>query len=286
MLKIEGLTKYYGNTLGVRDIDLEVAPGEIFGFLGPNGAGKSTTIRCVMDLINRTAGTVWVDGEVFDRHTPWRKALVGYLPSEARFYGDMRVRDLIAYTGRFYRRIDENRLGMLIRRLEIDVSKGVEELSLGNRKKLGIVLSLMHAPKLLILDEPTSGLDPLMQETFAQILREERARGAAVFLSSHNLAEVRRLCDRVAIVRAGEIAMMDTIGNIVNGSMHQVTLECDDPAVAEKLGGTAIEREGDMVRFLYEGEPGQLIAALAGRNVTRLLVEEPSLEDVFLHYYQ
>ena len=286
MLKIEGLTKYYGATLGVRDISLEVAPGEIFGFLGPNGAGKSTTIRCTMDLINRNAGTVWVDGEVFDRRTPSRKALVGYLPSETRFYGNMRVRDLIAYTGRHYPQIDENRLGMLIRRLELDLSKSVEDLSLGNRKKLGIVLSLMHAPKLLILDEPTSGLDPLMQEAFAQILREERERGAAVFLSSHNLAEVRRLCDRVAMVRAGEIALMDTIGNIVNGSMHQVTLECSDPAVAEKLGGTGIEREGNVVRFLYEGEPEQLIQVLSGTKVTRLLVEEPALEDVFLHYYQ
>lgn len=286
MLRIEGLTKYYGRTLGVKNVDLAVAPGEIFGFIGPNGAGKSTTIRCAMDLIRRTAGEVYVDGKPFSRKTSGQKALVGYLPSEINLYGDMRVRELISYAGSFYGHIDNKRLGLLIRRLELDLSKKIDQLSLGNRKKLGIVLALQHSPKLLILDEATSGLDPLMQEAFYDILREERDRGAAIFFSSHNLTEVRRLCSRVAIIRQGEIRMTDTIENIVNGFMHQVTLECGDPAIAQRLGGEAIEREGRLVRFLYEGDPDALIAELSKTKVDRLLIEEPSLEDVFLHYYQ
>lgn len=286
MLRIEGLTKYYGRTLGVKDVSLAVAPGEIFGFIGPNGAGKSTTIRCAMDLIRRGAGEVYVDGKPFSRKTSNRKALVGYLPSEINLYGDMRVRGILAYAASFYPQIDEPRLGRMIRRLELDMSKRVDQLSLGNRKKLGIVLALQHSPKLLILDEATSGLDPLMQEAFYAILREERDRGTAIFFSSHNLTEVRRLCSRVAIIRQGSIRMTDTIENIVNGSMHQITLECGDPTIAQRLGGEAIEREGRWTRFLYEGEPDKLIAELAKTKVDRLLIEEPTLEDVFLHYYQ
>lgn len=286
MLQVNGLTKYYGNTRGVHDISFSVQPGEIFGLIGPNGAGKSTTIRCVMDLIGRNGGEVLLDGRPFDRHTPKRKALVGYLPSEITLYGDMRVSDVIRYHGAFYRHIDETHLGRLIRRLEIDMTQRVDDLSLGNRKKVGIVLALMHRPRLILMDEASSELDPLMQEAFYSILREERDRGAAIFFSSHNLSEVRRLCSRVAIIRDGEIGMMDTIENIVNGYVHQITLDCADPTVARRLGGTAIEREGDTTRFLYEGEPDELIKELSGLHVRRLLIEEPSLDDVLLNYYQ
>lgn len=286
MLQVNGLTKYYGKTCGVHDVSFEVAQGEIFGFIGPNGAGKSTTIRCIMDLVPKNSGEVLLDEHPFDRHTPKRKALVGYLPSEVTLYGDMRVRDVIRYHGRFYKKIDQTHLGRMIRRLEIDMSKKIEDLSPGNRKKVGIVLALMHSPKLILMDEATSGLDPLMQEAFYEILREERDRGAAIFFSSHNLSEVRRLCSRVALIRDGRISMMDSIENIVNGFVHLITLECPDNAIAQRLGGTAIEREGETVRFLYEGEPDALIKELSGVHVKRLLVEEPSLEDVFLNYYQ
>jgi len=286
MLQVNGLTKYYGKVRGVHDVSFDVASGEIFGFIGPNGAGKSTTIRCIMDLVPKNGGEVLLDGHVFDRHTPHRKAIVGYLPSEITLYGDLRVRDIIRFNGRFYKNTDEAYLGRLIRRLDIDISRKISDLSLGNRKKVGIALALMHRPKLILMDEASSGLDPLMQEAFYEILREERERGAAIFFSSHNLSEVRRLCDRVAIVREGQIGMMDTIENIVNGFVHLVTLECSDAAVAQRLGGMAIEREGEMVRFLYEGTPDELIRELSGVQVRRLLIEEPSLEDVFLNYYQ
>ncbi len=286
MLEVRNLTKYYGKTRGVLGVSFDVQPGEIFGCIGPNGAGKSTTIRCIMDLISRDSGEVLLDGRRFDRHTPKRKALVGYLPAEITLYGDMRVGELIRYHAKFYKHVDQSYLGKLIRRLEIDMAKRVEDLSLGNRKKVGAVLALMHRPKLIVMDEASSGLDPLMQEAFYEILREERDRGAAIFFSSHNLSEVRRLCDRVAIIREGEIGMIDTIENIVNGFVHQVTLQCSDAGVASRLGGAAIEREGDTVRFLYEGEPDRLIKELSGVRVQRLLIEEPSLDDVFLNFYQ
>lgn len=286
MLEVQNLTKYYGTVRGVLDLNFRVEAGEIFGFIGPNGAGKSTTIRCIMDILSRTSGEVLLDGRPFHRHTPKRKAVVGYLPSEVNLYGDMRVGALVRYYSSFYHRIDQEYVGRLLRRLAVDVAKPVRELSLGNRKKVGIVLALMHRPKLLLLDEASSGLDPLMQEAFYGILREERDRGTAILFSSHNLSEVRRLCDRVAIIREGEIAMVDTIENIVNGYVHRVTIECDDAALPSRLGAADISREGNTMTFLYEGEPDRLLQEMRSTHVTRLLVEEAPLEDVFMHFYR
>lgn len=286
MLKIENLTKYYGRTLGVKNLSLTVGEGEIFGFIGPNGAGKSTTIRCVMNLLNKTSGSVYILGELFDKGNIALKREIGYLPGEIYLYDDMTVSGMLAYSKSFYGGVDESRLSSLVSKLKLDTDKKVEDLSLGNLKKLGIILALMHKPKLIIMDEATNGLDPLMQEAFYEILREERDSGATIFFSSHNLSEVRRLCDRVAIISGGELKKVDTIDNLTGGNVHIVTLGCDDDEVAARLGGKVIETDSGNVKFIYDGEPVKLISELSGKSVSTLLIEEPSLEEVFMHYYK
>jgi len=286
MLQVTGLTKYYGKICGVHDLDFEIAAGEIFGLVGPDGAGKSTALRCIMGQIAPNGGEVLLDEHLFDRRTPKRRAVVGYLPGAITLYDGMRVGDVIRYHGAFYKSIDETRLGRLIRRLDIDMTKKTDEISAEELKKVGIALALMHRPKLIVLDEPALGLAPMAQETLFEILREEKQRGAAILYASANLGEVRRLCDRAAVLRAGRIVLMDEIANVVNGFVHLVSVECEDPAIAQRLGGMAIERKGEMTRFLYEGQPDELIKALSGLHVKRLLIEEPPLEDVMEQYYQ
>ncbi|WP_426350995.1 ATP-binding cassette domain-containing protein [Alloiococcus sp. CFN-8] len=285
-LRVENLTKYYGKTLGVKNLSLDVNKGEIFGFIGPNGAGKSTTIRCIMNLINKTEGKVYIDGELFtkDKTEIFRK--IGYLPSEIQLYDDLTVREMIDYSASFYKNIDTEYVNSIIERLELDTSKKLEDLSLGNRKKLGIVLSLMHSPELIIMDEATSGLDPLMQEAFYEILLEERAKGKTIFFSSHNLPEVRRLCHRIGIIKEGQLITIDTVDNLTRSNILIVTLACDNNQVAEKLGARVISRGEGLIKFIYDGSTDVLISALQGLKVSRLLIEEPSLEEIFMHYYQ
>lgn len=286
MLQVSGLTKYYGKTRGVHDLSFEIAAGEIFGLVGPKGAGKTTALRCIMGRIATNGGEVLLDEHLFDRRTPKRRAVVGYLPDEIALYDGMRVGEVIRYHGSFYKNVDEVRLGNLIRRLDIDMLKPVGALDMEERKKTGLVLALMHRPKLIVLDEAAEGLAPMAQETVFEILREEKQRGASILYASGSLSEVRRLCDKAAVLRDGKVILVDEIANVVNGFVHLVTLECPDPAIAQRLGGMAIEREGDTVRFLYEGEPDELIRALSGLHVKRLLIEEPPLDDVMDQYYQ
>ena len=286
MLQVTGLTKYYGKICGVHDLNFEIAAGEIFGLVGPEGAGKSTALRSIMGQIAPNGGEVLLDEHLFDRRTPKRKAVAGFLPSEVMLYDDMRVGDVIRYHGTFYKNIDENRLGKLIRRLEIDMTKKTDVLSAEERKKVGLVLALMHRPKLIVLDEPAKDLAPMAKEMLFAILREEKQRGAAILYASDNLGEVRRLCDSAAMLRSGHIVLIDEIANVVNGFVHLITLECEDQTIAQRLGGTAIEREGETVRFLYEGQPDELIKALSGLHVKRLLIEEPPLDDILENYYQ
>ena len=286
MLKIDQLTKYYGRTLGVKDLSLTVDEGEIFGFIGPNGAGKSTTIRCVMNLLNKTSGSVYINGKLFEKGDTGMKREIGYLPGEIHLYDDMTVSGMLTYAKSFYGGVDENRLSSLIETLKLETGKKVESLSLGNLKKLGVILALIHKPKLLIMDEATNGLDPLMQEAFYEILREERDSGTTIFFSSHNLSEVRRLCDRVAIINGGALKKVDTIDNLIGGNVHIVSLECGDNDVASRLGASVLESDGGRVKFIYDGTPTALINALSGKDVSKLLIEEPSLEEVFMHFYK
>ena len=214
MLKIDKLTKYYGNILGCKNISLELNKGEIFGFIGPNGAGKSTTIRCIMNLLNKTEGEVYIDDKLFTKDNTKLLNEIGYLPSEIHLYDNMSVKELFKYNETFYNKDCSKRLNVLIDKLKIDVNKKIQGLSLGNLKKVGIALSMMHEPKLLIMDEATNGLDPLIQENFYELLLEEKSKGTTIFFSSHNLSEVKKICDRVGFIKDGSLIKVDSISNI------------------------------------------------------------------------
>lgn len=291
VLETVGLTKFYGKSRGVIDLNLELAEGEIFGFIGPNGAGKTTTIRCLLNFIFPTRGKARIFGKDVVEGSKEIKANVGYLPGEVAYYGDARVRDLLSYSSSFYGRDCMRRGKELADILELDLDRRVETLSLGNRKKVGVVQALMHEPRLLILDEPTSGLDPLMQKRFYDLLLEENKKGVTVFFSSHVLSEVQKLCHRVAILKEGRLLRIEKIEDLRNRQLMKVTAGfADAPAGAALVGSlqgvVGLEQDGDTLHFTFSGNVDSLIKALSQVHVTALSLEEPTLEEIFMHYYE
>lgn len=286
VLEIKNLTKYYGKVLGVIDLSLTLYEGEIFGFIGPNGAGKSTTIRSIMNLINKTSGNVYLHGMELDRYDASLKESIGYLPSEIHLYEDMTVKGMLDYHESFYKRDCHKRRKELVKRLKLDESKKIQELSLGNLKKLGIVLAFMHEPKLLILDEPTSGLDPIIQQVFYDLLKEEREKGTAIFYSTHILSEISKICDRVGIIKDGKLLKVETIEAMQEKNLTFVTIKSDDiDKIITSLKLDIKPNAENTIRFKTEMSFDKLIKALAKYRIDKLLIEEATLEDVFLHYY-
>ena len=283
-IETSGLTKSYGRARGIVDVNLSVEEGDFFGFIGPNGAGKSTTIRTLLGLIAPSGGSARVLG--CDIVTGRREILaqVGYLPSETAFYRGMRVRDVLRLSAKLRHMDCSAEAGRLCERLELDPSRRVEELSLGNRKKVGIVCALQHSPRLYILDEPTSGLDPLMQREFFALLEERCRGGATVFLSSHVLSEVQRHCRHAAVIREGRLLVMDSVEKLGHTDARRVTLRGvhELPPLPELRDARAGQ---DGVTFLYGGDMPTLLGTLAGMPVTDVTITEPDLEEVFLHYY-
>lgn len=277
------LTRFYGKARGISDVNLTVADGDFFGFIGPNGAGKSTTIRILTGLISQTSGTAKIFGK--DAGKPDVLADIGYMPSEANFYHGMKVREVIKYSAELRKRDCSKEAKHLCDRLELDVNKKISELSLGNRKKVSIVCALQHKPHLCILDEPTSGLDPLMQREFYAILEERNAEGATIFLSSHILSEIQKYCKRAAVIREGRLLICDRVENLVHTNAKKVTLSgISEPP---KINGTGnVELDGNTVKFLYSGEPRELLNALAPLPITDISITEPDLEEIFMHYYK
>lgn len=285
MLKISNLTKYYGDILGVEDISLEINEGEIFGFIGPNGAGKSTTIKCILNFLDLDNGTILFDDKEIKDDT---KHMIGYLPAEISLYDNMSVKDIIKYTMSFYKNDCTKKATKLIKKFKLDIDKKVSELSLGSLKKLGLVLTLMHDPKLIILDEPTSGLDPLMQETFFEIMLEEKKKGNIIFFSSHNLSEVKKICDKVAIIRKGKIIKEDYINNIISSNFIMVKIMVKDvKKIQLPLKNMKIkEMQKDYIYFIYEGDINYLLDSIRGVKIDKILIQEPTLEELFMHYYK
>ena len=284
-IQTQALTKFYGKARGIRELSLQVEQGEFFGFIGPNGAGKSTTIRCLLGLITPTSGSARVLGLDIGADRKEILTRIGYLPSEAVFYRGMRVREVLKLSADLRGKNCTREAEALCERLQLDTGKKVEELSFGNRKKVGIVCALQHRPELLILDEPTSGLDPLMQREFFSILQERNREGATVFLSSHILSEIQRNCTRAAIIREGTLLACGSVEELARTNARRVTLR--GSAEVQVLSGIRdCQQTEEGLSFLYSGDMQMLLNALAGGKVEDLTIAEPDLEEVFLHYYE
>lgn len=223
-IETRGLTKSYGKSRGIIDISLSVEKGEFFGFIGPNGAGKSTTIRTLLGLIGADSGKAFLLGMDFEKDRKRVLSHIGFLPSEVNFYSGMRVKDVIRLSADLRKKDCGREAGLLCERFQLDISRKIEELSLGNRKKVGIVCAMQHRPELYIMDEPTSGLDPLMQRKFFSLLKERNQEGATIFLSSHVLSEVQRYCSRAAIIREGRLIACDEVASLSKTSAKRVTI--------------------------------------------------------------
>ena len=279
------LTKFYGSARGIEDLELTVEQGDFFGFIGPNGAGKSTTIRTLLGLISPTSGDAKVLGLDIRKDKTEILTRVGYLPSEITFYPGMKVKDVLRLSAGLRRQNCDREAEALCRRLQLDQSRRVEDLSLGNRKKVGIVCALQHNPELLILDEATSGLDPLMQRAFFEILQERNKAGVTVFLSSHVLSEIQRNCTRAAIIRGGKVITSGAVSALAQSSARRVQLQ-GAVDLTGLPGIRDLSRADGHMSFLYSGEMQPLLNRLSQSRVEGLTIAEPNLEEIFLHDYE
>ena len=284
VIRAERLTKYYGKTRGIDALNLSVDGGEFFGFIGPNGAGKSTTVRTLLGLIRPDSGSGRILGlDIVKDHRAILER-VGYLPSDNAFYAGMRVREMLKLSAALRKKDCGHRAAELCERLSLDTEKKIEDLSFGNRKKVGIVCALQHDPELLILDEPTGGLDPLIQHEFFSILEERNREGVTVFFSSHVLSEIQRHCSRAAIIREGQVIACDSVERLAQSNARRVTLR--GKLSRETMSGIRDwKEESGSISFLYSGDINQLIRELAKEPLQDLTVAEPDLEEIILHYY-
>jgi ABC-2 type transport system ATP-binding protein len=289
VIEIKNLTKNYGASRGISDISFSVEEGEIFGFIGPNGAGKSTTIRTLLSLIYPTSGSATIFGKDSVQFASEIRKEIGYLPSEVFYYDNMKVRDLLNYSASFYKKDYRKRIKELAEIMDLDLNKKIDDLSLGNKKKVGIVQGLLHQPKLIILDEPTSGLDPLMQQKFFELLEEENKRGATILFSSHILTEVQRLCNRVAIIKEGKIVTVEKISTLKENTYKKFKVETKsalEPNYFNLTGVNNLESKGNLTSFLFKGNINDVMRKIADIEIMNLWIEEPDLEEIFMHYYQ
>lgn len=286
ILELKNLKKYYGKIRGIEDVSLKLSEGEIFGFIGPNGAGKSTTIRSIMGLINITDGQIIINGKELDKDDIEAKRTIGYLPSDVHLYEDYSVKELLDYHESFYGKgIHKNRKE-LVKLFEIEENKKIEDLSLGNLKKVGIVLALMHKPKLLILDEPTNGLDPLMQNVLNDVLRKEKERGTTIFYSTHILSEVSKICDRVGIIKEGKLIKIESIEELSKKNLLSVSIKSNDIERIKKELNVDVPVDNSSIKFTKNINVNDLIKIVDKYKVDKLLIEETTIEDMFLHYYK
>jgi ABC-2 type transport system ATP-binding protein len=290
VIRTENLTKYYGSHRGIVDVNLEVEKGEVFGFLGPNGAGKTTTIRVLLDLIRPTKGKAFV----FEIESSAKPAAIhkriGYLPGEFSLYDRLTGAQTLEYFGNLRGGVDPAYQKQLIERFDLDPTRRFREYSKGNKQKVGLVAALQHQPELLLLDEPTSGLDPLVQQTFFTIMRAQVKDGATVFLSSHILSEVERSCDRVAIIREGQLVRADRVDALKDMAHHQVEMRfAGNPPADEfkKLPGVSdVEVNDHSLRLTVQGLITPVVQAAGRLGVVDFLSREPTLEETFLAQYE
>lgn len=268
-ISIRNMTKNYGSHRGVRNLSLQVITGDIFGFLGPNGAGKSTTIRSLLGLLKFQEGSAEIFGMDVRSRSVEILRNIGYMPSEAMFYDSMKVKDVIRLAADMRSMDCRKEADMLCERLALDREKKIGELSLGNRKKVSIVCAMQHKPALFIFDEPTSGLDPLMQAEFFQLILEYNKQGTTCFLSSHVLPEVKKYCRHAAIIKEGSLIRCDTVDNLTKSNTKNIHLI----------------RDGKEESFVWQGDLDELFAGFAGHHIEDITITEPSLDEIFMHYY-
>lgn len=287
IIELKHLKKYYGFSRGIEDVSLKINKGDIYGFIGPNGSGKSTTIRTIMGLINKTSGNILINGKELKINDIDVKRKIGYLPSEISLYTDMTVRQILDYHESFYDKDYSKNRKELVKLLKIDENKKIEDLSLGNLKKVGIVLSLIHEPEILILDEPTSGLDPIMQNVFHDILLKEKEKGTTILYSSHVLSEVSNICDKVAFIKDGKIIKEDLMDNIKKDSYTYLIIKSKEIAkIKKELKLKVYDESDDKATFINTLKPNELITKLKNYDIEYLLIEEVPLEDLFINYYK
>lgn len=289
VIETAGLTKLYGKQRGISNVTFSVEPGEMFGFIGPNGAGKSTTIRTLLALIHPTGGSAKIFGKDCIKEAAVIARDVGYLPSEVFYYDGMRVIDLLRYAESFYQKDCSARIHYLADLLGLDLKRKIDDLSLGNKKKVGIVQGLLHAPKLVILDEPTTGLDPLVQQTFFDLISEENKQGMTVLFSSHILSEVQKLCDRVAFLKDGNLLRIQHIKELQQNSYKKISLVAVDPLPPDCFafdGVTDYHQQGNQAEFLFRGDINALLHRFTATPLQDLVLAEPTLEEIFLHDYR
>ncbi len=269
VIEIDNLTKNYGKHRGVEEVSFAVGEGDIFGFLGPNGAGKSTTIRSMLGFIRFQSGSIHIFGKDIrkDREEILRK--VGYMPSETMFYPAMKVKDMIQMAADVRKKDCRKEAEKLCERLQVDADKRISDLSLGNRKKVGIVCAMQHRPKLFVFDEPTSGLDPLMQSEFFKLIQEYVKEGATCMLSTHVLSEIKSYCRNAAIMKEGKLQCVDSVANLTRTNAKRVKLL----------------RDGRRESYIYEGDLNELLQTLGRQDIEDILIEEPSLDEIFMHFY-
>ncbi|WP_017382055.1 ABC transporter ATP-binding protein [Paenisporosarcina sp. TG-14] len=289
VIEINNLTKTYGKARGISNVNFNVEEGEIFGFIGPNGSGKSTTIRTILSLIFPTSGSAKIFGKDCIEFAPEIAKEIGYLPSEVFYYDNMKVIDLLKYSASFYKKDCTKRIKELAEIMDLDLTKKIDDLSLGNKKKVGIVQGLLHDPKLIILDEPTSGLDPLMQHKFFDLLEEENKKGATILFSSHILSEVQRLCDRVAIIKDGKIIKVEKISTLKDNNFKRFKIQTTatvNKDVFNIAGVNDFDVKGDICSFLFRGNINDVMKKIAEIDIANLWIGEPDLEEIFMHYYE
>jgi len=289
VLEIKNLTKYYGKSRGIIDVSFNIDEGEIFGFIGPNGAGKSTTIRTLLSLIYPTSGSAKIFGMDCITDGPEIKKNIGYLPSEVFYYDTMKVIDLLKYSASFYKKDCSKRIKYLAEVMDLDLTKRIDDLSYGNKKKVGIVQGLLHEPKLIILDEPTSGLDPLMQQKFFNLLKEENKKGATILFSSHILSEVQKLCNRVAIIKEGKIIKIENISTLSKSKYKNFKIELKSEIDKDYFAISGVNNllfKDNIVSFIFSGDMNIIVNKISTLNIDNLWIEEPTLEEIFMHYYE
>jgi ABC-2 type transport system ATP-binding protein len=288
VIEVNHLTKYYGKSRGIVDVSFNVEEGEIFGFIGPNGAGKSTTIRLFLSLIFPTSGEAKIFGKDCIKFGPALRQDIGYLPSEVFYYEGMKVIDLLKYSASFYTKECTERLYELADIMELELKRRIDDLSYGNKKKVGIVQGLLHSPKLIVLDEPTSGLDPLMQQKFFNLIREENKKGATVFFSSHILGEVQKLCSRVAIIKEGSIINIQDIHTLQKDNYKKIRVVAHeiDKKRFEVDGVSKLEANNGALSFFFKGDINLITKLISEKEVSDVTIEEPTLEEIFIHYYE